>query len=426
MKYAVTHACGHTVGVDLSGPGTERDRKRRWLASRPCTACLATETGARADAQAEGRDLPPLVGSEKQVEWATRCRYHALLLLDRVLAEAERKPDCLPLPLEGMLPGEEPPRLGELIHRLYETDSARFWIDHGKDAHQADRRIVTDGIESNRTATAIAAGLLLAAAGMDTGVDLDIHRVQGVLRPGPAAMRRRVSGVTLDAHVERATATIRDALKGKQRPYVAVSGGKDSAVVMALVLAVRPDATLLWSDDELEYPETVALMERLKAERGEQLVTALGWAQHAGWFTPWTDHPFWRDPLPGTLTAGMDADDWMASRGHDVTFLGTRAGESKVRTRWLEANGPTYRVTRGTGLRCCPIWDWPTDYVYRYLEREGIALNPVYDRLAERGMGVELERRRVGPLPLVPRDVLVNGWPDLYGRLVARYGPRWD
>lgn len=424
MNYGIRHTCGHSSTVTLFGPGKERDRKREWLEGRPCNQCTKAATADRAIDQTDTRDLPPLNGSDKQVEWATRCRYHALILIDRVIAEAGGTPDTIALPASMILPGETSPRYGDVIARLYEQDSARFWIDHAKDAHQAWQRILEDGIESNRTPTAIVAGLLLAAAGVTDAPDRHLGMIMDQLTPSAETMRSRTHGATLEAHVTSALATIRRALQGKQRPYIAYSGGKDSAAVLALVLSVRPDVTIHWSDDELEYPETVAQMARMQEQHGDQFVISQGWAEHGGWFRPWVDRPFWRDPLPGTLVAGMDSDDWMASRGHDLTFLGTRADESKVRRQWLEANGPIYRVSSGTGVRCCPIWDWPTDYVYLHLKQEGVTLNPVYDRLQE--IGVELERRRVGPLPLVPRDTLVNGWPDLYDRLVARYGDRWQ
>lgn len=394
------------------------------MAQRPCRACLTEITLERADRQQGERDLPPLVGSDKQVEWATRCRYHALLLLDEVLRDADQKPERIPLPPNRIFPGEEAPRLGELIARLYENDSARFWIDHAKDAQYAHQRIMEHGTEVNRTVSEIVTDLLLSVAGVTDAAPRDVGNVQSVLQPSAAARRRRVYGATLDAHVDRATATIRKALVGKRRPYVAVSGGKDSAAVAHLVMTIRPDVTLHWTDDELEYPETVDLMAGYRATYGDQLVISCGRSAHAGWFTPWTDAPYWRDTLSGTYRKILPADDWMAARGHDVTFLGTRGLESQDRARWLDEHGPLYRVTSGTGLRCCPIWDWPTDYVYQYLEREGVPLNPVYDRLAE--IGVELERRRVGPLPLVPRDYLVNGWDSLLAKLEDRYGKHWS
>lgn len=422
MQYRVTHSCGHATAIALFGPGKDRDRTLAGMAKRPCRDCIAAETNRRADAQAEQRDLPPLTGTPKQIEWADRCRYHALIVLDRVLAAVDAKPDQIPLPADVRFPGEPNPSLGTVINRIYDQDSARFWIDHAKDAHLTEQRIIRDGIESNPSATKIVAGLMMAAMGVMAS-ERHLGWIQAILEPSVASRLASAQVASLDAYVDRALTSIRNALSGKQSPYVALSGGKDSAVVRHLVARVCPDATLFWSDDELEYPESIALMERTQSEVGDRFVIGFGWAQHADWFRPWTDRPFWRDPLPGTLAVGMDADDWMAARGHDLTFLGTRAEESKVRAAWLESSGPVYQVKRGTGLRCCPIWDWPVGYVYQYAGREGIELSPVYTRLAE--IGVREDLRRVGPLPLARRDDLLKGWPKLLQRLEDRYGYRW-
>lgn len=228
--------------------------------------------------------------------------------------------------------------------------------------------------------------------------------------------------------VARSLTVIEKALKRSKRPYLAFSGGKDSMVLLGLVHQVDPSVPLLWSDDELEYPETVELMELIQASAGDQLVIARGWAEHAGWFRPWTDAPFFRDPLPGTLTAGMDADDWMATRGHDLVFTGLRKDESSWRRDWLqwveETRGqPIYRVKGGSGRRCCPLADWSADDAFAAIAFWGLPLNLVYPRLES--IGVAREAQRVGPLPLTPRATLLEGWPELLERLEARYGRRW-
>lgn len=226
-----------------------------------------------------------------------------------------------------------------------------------------------------------------------------------------------------------ALAVTTHALAQARRPYVAASGGKDSLVVMALALSVRDDVTLHWTDDELEYPETVAYLAMLREVASDQLVVSLGRSEHAGWFTPWSDRPYWRDPLPGSHRKRVPADDWMASRGHDLTLTGVRAGESRKRRDWLlsvkASNGvPLYAVRGGTGLRCCPIWDWTEDDVWAAIAHLGLPYNAAYDRLAE--IGVPRHKQRIGPLPLVPRAYLAAGWPDLLARLEERYGPRWS
>lgn len=232
------------------------------------------------------------------------------------------------------------------------------------------------------------------------------------------------------ARLITAMAVVRNALNTARNPYIAISGGKDSLVVAALAEAVAGDTvTLHWTDDELEYPETLQWMEWAKREAGDRLIVTLGRSEHAGWFTPWRSKPFWRDPLPGSQRKTISADNWMARRGHDLTLLGTRAGESNQRRTWLlhvrAEHGPAgiYPVSGGTGRRCCPIWDWTDDDVWALIAGWQLPYNTAYDRLAQIGIG--RRQRRIGPLPLTPRQTLADGWPDTLSRLEERYGAHW-
>lgn len=219
-----------------------------------------------------------------------------------------------------------------------------------------------------------------------------------------------------------AIATIQQALAQRKRPYIAFSGGKDSMIVLALVQQIAGAVPAVWSDDELEYPELVQMMSPLIGQ--PDLIVTYGEAEHAGWYRPWRTRPYWRDPFPGTIRIGMDVDEWMATRGHDLVFTGLRAEENARRRAWLEAHGPIYRVRSGVGLRCCPIWDWTIDDVWAYTAAQGLPVCGVYDRMEE--IGIAPRAQRVGPLPLARRTHLEQGWPELYDRLVARYGARWS
>jgi len=220
-----------------------------------------------------------------------------------------------------------------------------------------------------------------------------------------------------------ALALVSHAVRQAQRPYIAFSSGKDSVAITALVHRLNPSVPLVWSDDELELPETIAYMDRLRRLAGPQLTITYGVARHAGWFDPWTDRPSWREPLPGTRRINQDVDDWQAGRGYDLTFTGLRMNENRRRRAWLTQAGPLYQVRTGTGRRCCPLWDWTEDDVFALIAVWGLAYNPAYDRMEE--MGVPRHAQRIGPLPLARRDHLADGWPDLLTRLEDRYGPRW-
>jgi 3'-phosphoadenosine 5'-phosphosulfate sulfotransferase (PAPS reductase)/FAD synthetase len=229
----------------------------------------------------------------------------------------------------------------------------------------------------------------------------------------------QISGLV--GHVARAAWRIEEALAGASRPYIAFSGGKDSTAVLALTHAIDPAIPFIWSDDELEYPETLDLMDAMLRRYGPQFRITLGWAEHAGWFRPWRDEPYWREPFPGALRIDQPVERWAQAEGYDLTLLGLRADESRARADHLAAQGHTY--WRATGRVCCPIFDWPTETVLHFIAAVGAPLNGVYARLE--ALGVEPEFQRVGPLPLVPRRFLAEGWPNLLARLDTRYPGRW-
>lgn len=81
-KYTVTYKCGHTAEVQLYGKEAERQRKIAWYATINCPDCEASEQRAKAEAAG----LPELMGSEKQIAWATKLRNNALAILDAQIA----------------------------------------------------------------------------------------------------------------------------------------------------------------------------------------------------------------------------------------------------------------------------------------------------------------------------------------------------
>lgn len=216
--------------------------------------------------------------------------------------------------------------------------------------------------------------------------------------------------------VERTMGLIDTALADARQPYVAISGGKDSTVLLHLVRQVAPTITAIWSDDELEHEETVAFL-LLQAP-----LVVRGHATHEGWFTAWTDEPFWREPVPGSIAIPGLSAPWSVTAGYDLVFLGLRRAESARRRLAITANGRRFRGVEGQ-WRCSPLADWTTDDIWAYIASRDLDYNPVYDRLAQ--IGVTREEQRVGPLPLAHGWHLRAGWPDVWRRLNARYGNQW-
>ncbi len=132
-KYTAHHICGHDAELQLYGPGKERERRLRWLATVPCMDCKrAAEQAARAEAsvaaaaQAEIAGLPNLTGSEKQVAWAETIRRDRLAQLDKVL-------DALRQPASRLTEAGRADlfaALDRLAGEYRGQAEARWWIDH--------------------------------------------------------------------------------------------------------------------------------------------------------------------------------------------------------------------------------------------------------------------------------------------------------
>jgi len=78
-KVAIIMACGCQETHDIVGKVKDRDKKAERIAERVCSACLK-KANEKENVEAEKKSaeygLIPLVGTPKQVAWATTIRLH--------------------------------------------------------------------------------------------------------------------------------------------------------------------------------------------------------------------------------------------------------------------------------------------------------------------------------------------------------------
>lgn len=112
MEQLITHACGHEQAHYLTGFASQQERKARWLRTTTCRPCFIAgrkaEAAERDGAAIAHLDLPALVGSDRQVGWATTIR-------------AGRMAALVAVPNDGDADG--------LQHCAAITE-AKWWIDH--------------------------------------------------------------------------------------------------------------------------------------------------------------------------------------------------------------------------------------------------------------------------------------------------------
>jgi sulfate adenylyltransferase subunit 2 len=228
---------------------------------------------------------------------------------------------------------------------------------------------------------------------------MSIDIAQGVsshfARPTTDSDETKRSLDALDQLEAEAIHIIREVVAEFERPVLLFSGGKDSVVVLHLATKAffpgKVPFPVLHVDTGHNFPEVIAFRDDTVARLGIRLDVAHvqdyiddGRLQERA---DGTRNPLQTVPLLDAIAAGR----------HDAVFGGARRDEDKARAKeriislrdefgqwdprnqrpelWSLYNG---RHTPGQHVRAFPISNWTELDVWRYIEREGIALPPLY------------------------------------------------
>lgn len=217
---------------------------------------------------------------------------------------------------------------------------------------------------------------------------------------------------TFKHKVDKAHHWISEALKIDTRWSVSFSGGKDSTVLKHLVQRHAPDIDVVWFDDGWDYPETLEFINQTPIIKVSLPVSAGFWKNEIAY----------RGDDPAYLhDCDMTQKEWVKQYGG--SFIGLRSEESKWRYFTFRYKGFLYLHKQLNHYHCCPLFNWSYRDIWAYILGNGIAYNPVYDKLA--GLGVPIEQRRVGPLTAFmvyqygALAIVKQGWPELFNRFAS-------
>ena len=218
---------------------------------------------------------------------------------------------------------------------------------------------------------------------------------------------------------------IREVAGEFDRPMILFSGGKDSTVLLHLAVKAFWPApvpfTLLHVDTGHNFPEVLDFRDRTVARHGLRLVVASVQSYlDDGRLVERPDgtrNPLQTVPLLDAIEAGR----------HDAVFGGARRDEDKARAKerilslrdgfgqwdprnqrpelWTLYNG---RHTPGQHVRAFPISNWTELDVWRYIEREGIELPPLYYAHEREVFARDGMWRAIGPVSPADRGETVE------------------
>ena len=189
---------------------------------------------------------------------------------------------------------------------------------------------------------------------------------------------------------------LREVVAEAARPVMFYSIGKDSAVMLHLAKKAffpsPPPFPLLHIDTNWKFRAMYDFRDRVAADSGMEFIVHTNADAKARGINPF-DH------------AGLHTDLWktvglkqaLDAGGYDAAFGGARRDEEKSRAKerifsfrsaahgwdpktqrpelWNLYNA---RIARGESIRVFPLSNWTELDVWRYIEREGIAVVPLY------------------------------------------------
>jgi sulfate adenylyltransferase subunit 2 len=203
---------------------------------------------------------------------------------------------------------------------------------------------------------------------------------------------------------------LREAVAGAERPVMLYSIGKDSAAMLHLARKAfypsPPPFPLLHVDTTWKFRAMYELRERAAAQAGMELIVHRNPEAEAKGINPF-DHGALHTDMWKTQGLRQALDQ----HGFDIAFGGARRDEEKSRAKErifsFRADGHRWdprrqrpelwhlynlRKNKGESFRVFPLSNWTELDVWRYIEREGIEVVPLYF---------------AAPRPTVERDGLI-------------------
>ncbi len=203
--------------------------------------------------------------------------------------------------------------------------------------------------------------------------------------------------MTLDDLESESIEILREGVAGAERPVLLYSIGKDSSVLVHLARKAfhpaPPPFPLLHVDTTWKFQAMYAHRERVALECGMRLLVHRNEAGLAARVNPFSHGSNYYTDIMKTeaLKQALDAHRF------DVIFGGARRDEEASRAkericsfrsaghRWdPKAQRPEFwtiynmRIHAGESMRVFPLSNWTEIDVWRYLEREGIPVVPLY------------------------------------------------
>lgn len=201
---------------------------------------------------------------------------------------------------------------------------------------------------------------------------------------------KRMTGQTYESKIKMSEQIIKEGLS-KGPSCVLFSGGKDSTVLLSMVLKQRPDTLVMYNNTGLASPDTVKFIRQYT--RGLQYIETQAenafdvWSR-TGYFPILGKRTFTatKKQLPSARISPVQCcyqlkekpcNQVLKTKGINVVLWGNRATESNRRKMSFCDNGFLFKPVKYAWYQCYPLQFWEDKDIYRYLQ-ENVPAYPIH------------------------------------------------
>lgn len=183
--------------------------------------------------------------------------------------------------------------------------------------------------------------------------------------------------------IKNAACIISEALRTIENPYLSCSFGKDSVVLLHLVLQQSPSIPIVFIDSGYCFPDTYEVRDAFVNKYNINLVEL----QQTHDYIEVIDQYGLPDDRTGAQQKKVvqilkkdPANRWAKDNNCKGHFWGLRKEESTGRRVLLNSKGALF-YAKGAGLwRCAPLADWQWEDIWAYIHIYDLPYSKIYDK----------------------------------------------
>jgi len=200
---------------------------------------------------------------------------------------------------------------------------------------------------------------------------------------------KRLLKAPYEEKLELANRCIAEVLQQSKKPCVAFSGGKNSLVLLHLVLQQKKDIIVLFNNTTNEFPETVKYVRELGKQWNLNLCEVRPkmtfWQVVEKFGFPHISRYQYGEPRCCVILKKAPAERFYRRNGIDAVFTGISTSESRVRRVHIAHNGMIYKSK--TTIRGYPLAFFTDEDTWRYIREHDLPVNPVYEKYKVKRIG---------------------------------------